>query len=182
MTTWLKPFDSVTSATPLGVLKYEGSQSLITEFGSKSAMYIKLFFGNAGGSIGETSAILLLAGGLFLIFTKIIDFKIPLVFISTVVVASFLFGQDPVFSILAGGVFLGAFFMATDYVTSPITKNGRLIFAFGCGLLTVIIRMFSGMPEGVCYAILLMNAATPIIDRLTLPKPFGYKKKGNKNE
>jgi len=164
MTNWL--VDGITGATPLGLLKSEGIKT----------GYNALFFGNIGGSIGETSAAALLLGAAFLFFMKIIDWRIPSAFIGTVFAFSFVFGQDGLFHILAGGLLIGAFFMATDYVTSPITKNGRLIFGFGCGFLTVIFRLYSGYPEGVMFSILLMNAATPLIERFTRIKPFGYRK------
>ncbi len=171
MTTWpaqnavfLGVYDAVTRATPLASVKLMGQYS---------AVYLDLFIGNVGGSLGETSALAILLGGLYLIFRNVIKPVIPLSFISAVFVASFLFGMDPLYSILAGGVFLGAFFMATDYVTSPITFKGRLIFGIACGLLTVLIRKFGGYPEGVCYAILFMNGLVPLIDKYTSPKVFG---------
>jgi len=166
MSKWITP-DGVTGATPLGALKIAGE---------KIASYSQLFFGNIGGTIGETSALALLIGAAFLFFMKVIDWKIPLAYVGTVFILTFAFGKDPLFHILAGGLMLGAFFMATDYVTTPITKKGRLIFGVGCGLLTVVIRLFSGLPEGVMYSILLMNAFTPLIERYTRPKPFGYLK------
>ena len=164
MTKWL--VDGVTGATPLWLLKLEGIKT----------GYSALFFGNIGGTIGETSAIALLIGAGFLLYKKIIDWRIPSAYILTVFVFSFIFGQDPIFHILAGGLLIGAFFMATDYVTSPITSTGKLIFGCGCGFLTIILRLFSGYPEGVMFAILLMNAAAPLIDRYTRLKPFGYRK------
>jgi len=164
MTKWL--IDGTTGATPLGLLKLEGIKT----------GYSALFFGNIGGTIGETSAIALLIGAGFLLYKKIIDWRIPSAYILTVLVFSFIFGQDPIFHILAGGLLIGAFFMATDYVTSPITSTGKLIFGFGCGFLTIILRLFSGYPEGVMFSILLMNAAAPLIDRYTRLKPFGYRK------
>jgi electron transport complex protein RnfD len=167
MTKWISP-DGITGATPLGILKLEGI---------KAVGYSQLFFGNISGSIGETSALALLIGALFLFYKKIISWRIPSIYIGTVFLLTLIFGKDPLFYILSGGLFIGAFFMATDYVTSPITKNGKLIFGFGCGLLTVIIRLYSGLPEGVMYSILLMNALTPLIDRYTAPKPFGFVKK-----
>ena len=166
MSKWITP-DGITGATPLGALKIAGE---------KIASYSQLFFGNIGGTIGETSALALLIGAAFLFFMKVIDWKIPLAYVGTVFILTFAFGRDPLFHILAGGLMLGAFFMATDYITTPITKNGRLIFGVGCGLLTVIIRLFSGLPEGAMYSILLMNAFTPLIDRYTRPMPFGYLK------
>lgn len=165
MTKWILP-DGVTGATPLGLLKLEGVKT----------SYWNLFIGNIGGCIGETSAIALLIGAAFLFYKKVIDWRIPTTFVGTVFVFALIFRQDPLFHILAGGLLIGAFFMATDYVTSPITKSGKLIFGFGCGFLTIILRLFSGYPEGVMFSILLMNATTPLIDRFTKIKPFGYKK------
>ncbi|MFH1848602.1 MAG: RnfABCDGE type electron transport complex subunit D [archaeon] len=169
MTTWVYParvgspewysiVDATTSATPLA---------------GGGASYVKLITGNISGCLGETSAILLLAGAIMLLALRIIDWRIPAGFIGTVLVGTMVLGQDPVFHVLAGGLLIGAFFMATDYVTSPITKKGRLIFGIGCGLLVVVIRIFSGLPEGVTYAILLMNGLTPLIERFTKPRRFG---------
>jgi|TARA_B100001971_G_C18253624_1_gene580220 electron transport complex protein RnfD len=166
MTTWLAP-DGITAATPLGALKVGGE--LI-------ATNSQLFLGSIGGTIGETSALAVLLGAFFLFIKKIISWRIPLVYIGTVFLLTWVTGQDPVFHILAGGLMLGAFFMATDYVTTPITKNGRVVFGIGLGILTVIIRLYSGLPEGVMYSILLMNGLTPLIDRHTKPKAFGAKK------
>lgn len=165
MTKWLL-IDGTTGATPLGLLKLEGVKT----------GYMQLFLGNIGGCIGETSAVALLVGAAFLFYKKVIDWRIPSAYIGTAFVFALIFGQDPIFHLLAGGLLIGAFFMATDYVTSPITNNGKLIFGFGCGFLTIILRLFSGYPEGVMFSILLMNAAAPLIDRFTIPKPFGYKK------
>jgi len=132
---------------------------------------------------------MILIGGMFLIALKIVNWRIPLFYIGTVFVFSFVLGEDPLFHVLAGGLMLGAFFMASDYATSPLVNNGKIIFAVGCGLLTVLIRLFGGMPEGVAFSILLMNAFTPLIDRYVVPKPLGYikpekpkKKKGKKDE
>lgn len=179
VSTYITP-DGITSATPLSILKIQGQQALAQAFGATSSLYQKLFIGNIGGAIGETSALALLIGAAFLFYKKIIDWRIPTLYIGTVFLLSFIFGKDPIFLILAGGLFIGAFFMATDPVTSPTTRNGRLLFGFGCGFLTVIIRLFSSLPEGVMYSILLMNALTPLIDRYTIPKPFGTPKGENK--
>lgn len=165
MTTWLLP-DGITGATPLGILK---------ETGAYAGSYLDLFLGNIGGCIGETSAIALILGAAFLFYKKIIDWRIPTAYIGTALIMALVSGQDPIFHISTGGLLIGAFFMATDYVTTPITKNGRLIFGLGCGLLTMIIRLWGGYPEGVMFSILLMNAATPLIDRFTKPKQFGEK-------
>jgi electron transport complex protein RnfD len=168
MTEWVRPFDAITSPTPLnkGFVWHNG----------KMALYKSLFIGNIGGSLGETSALLILIGGILLLVLKIIDWRIPLSYLGTVFFLIFLLGMDPIFHVLAGGLMLGAFFMATDYVTSPITDKGRVIFGVGAGILTVIIRLFGGMPEGVCFSILLMNAFTPLIDKYVKPRPFGWRK------
>ncbi len=173
MTTWVLPMgfagDAVTSATPL-------SERFIWE-ADKLSLYQDLLLGNTGGSIGETSALLILIGGLILIALRIIDWRIPLVYIGTVALFSLILGQDAIFHILAGGLLLGAFFMATDYVTSPLTHRGRIIFGLGAGILTVVIRRFGGLPEGVAFSILLMNAVTPLIDRYVKVRPYGLVKK-----
>ncbi|MCI5801860.1 MAG: RnfABCDGE type electron transport complex subunit D [Oscillospiraceae bacterium] len=132
-----------------------------------------MLFGIRGGSLGETCAITLLIGGIYLICKKIISPIIPLTYIGTVFVLSWLLGVNPVQQVLAGGLILGAFFMATDYTTSPVTKKGKYIYAVGCGLLTVLIRLFGNYVEGVSFAILLMNIVTPLIDRYTKTRPFG---------
>ena len=168
MTRWVLPFEAVTSPTPL-------NSSFVWHNG-KIALYKHLFLGNVGGSLGETSALLILIAGFLLLALGIIDWRIPLCYIGTVALLTFSFGKDPLFHVLAGGLMFGAFFMATDYVTTPITGKGRIIFAVGAGVLTVMIRLFGGMPEGVCFSILLMNAFTPLIDRYVRPRPFGWRK------
>jgi len=173
MTTWVLPphfnYDAVTGATPL-------SESFIYP-PDKLSLYKDLFFGNIGGSLGETSAMLILVGAAVLFAFRIIDWRIPAFYIGTVALGSLLMGKDVLFQVLAGGLMLGAFFMATDYVTSPVTGNGRIIFGVGLGVLTVLIRNFSSMPEGVCFSILIMNAFTPLIDKYLRIKPFGFQKK-----
>ncbi len=188
MTTWTEPKpilsggDAVTGATPLGLLKdglmKDGNINAIKDV-SEGA----LFLGNAGGSLGEVSAIALLLGAAYLFYKGYITWHIPVSFMGTAFIFSGIFWlidptryADPAFHILAGGMVLGAFFMATDYVTSPMTPKGMLIFGFGCGLITMIIRLWGGYPEGVSFAILLMNSATPLIDRYTVPKRFGAEK------
>jgi len=173
MTTWIAPvksftsIDSITTATPLG----EG----FSYAGSTSDLYLDLLFGNVGGCIGETSAILILIGGLFMLATGLIKWRIPVVYIGTVFLFTWLIpGQDPIFHILAGGLLLGAFFMATDYVTCPMTGRGQVIFALGAGILVILIRVYGSLPEGVAFSILLMNAFTPLIDRYIKPRPYGY--------
>lgn len=160
MTTWPTPrgaqTDAVTGPTALGIL---------TEGGGELPSNMELFLGTVGGCLGEVSAAALLLGGLFLIWKKIISPIIPLCFIGTVFVFALLVpGQDPVFHLFAGGLMLGAFFCATDYVTSPILPLGKVIFGIGCGLLTMVIRIYGSYPEGVSFAILLMNILTPHID------------------
>ena len=138
------------------------------------------FIGSIPGSLGETSALALLIGGLYLIYKGHVDWKIPGTYLGTVFLITTIIGLStgqgmlyPMFHLLTGGLLLGAFFMATDWVTRPITKKGRLVFGLGCGILTVLIRIYGGYPEGVCYSILLMNCATPLIDRYTKAKVFG---------
>jgi len=173
MTKWVWPVnslawagknaDALTGATALGLLR-EGTTGI---------PYLQLFLGNISGSLGETSALALLLGALFLVVYKIIDWRIPVSYLGTVMIMALVMGQDPIFHLLTGGLMLGAFFMATDYVTTPVTPKGRLFFGIGCGLLTMLIRRYGGFPEGVCYSILLMNLATPLLDRWTVPKRFG---------
>jgi len=172
--------DVVTGATPLGILKQQGYQALVDSFGSQAAMYKALLIGNRGGSLGETSAILLILGGLVLIAKRYIKWQVPVVMIGTVGLLTWAFGGksglftgDPILHMLSGGLIIGAFFMATDMVTTPITTKGQILFAVGCGVITVLIRLYGGYPEGVCYSILLMNAVTPLIDRYIYPKKFG---------
>ena len=171
MTTWAVPFstgaDIVTGATPLGLLA-EGSSAL--------PAYKDLFLGTVGGCLGEVSAAALLLGGVYLVIKKVISPIIPVAFIGTVFVFTFALGYDPVYQILSGGLMLGAIFMATDYVTSPITNTGKIIFGIGCGFITTVIRIFGSYPEGVSFAIILMNIVTPLIESATLTHPFG----GNK--
>jgi len=173
MTAWVSPTgfgaDAITTATPL-------SSSFIWE-GDKISLYRDLLLGNIGGSIGETSALLILIGGILLLALGIISWRIPVAYIGTVALLTLALRQDVIFHILAGGLMLGAFFMATDYVTSPITARGKIIFGIGAGILTVIIRRFGGLPEGVCYSILFMNAITPLIDRYVRVRPYGLAKK-----
>ena len=175
MSTWVKPMpmqfvaDAVTTATPLG-------ESFIWH-ADKISLYKDLLLGNVGGSLGETSALLILIGGIILLALGIINWTIPASYIGTVALFTFALGQDVLFQVLAGGLMLGAFFMATDYVTSPLTNKGRVVFGIGAGVMTVVIRRFGGMPEGVCFSILLMNALTPLIDRYIKPRPYGFQKR-----
>lgn len=187
--------DVITSATPLGVAKTlrdasqispEMADIVMNRLTSMDTLF-QLFWGNIGGCLGEVSAAALLLGAAFLAAKHIIEWRIPLSYIGTVFVLTLLFGGIngflsasvllPFFHIFSGGLILGAFFMATDMVTSPVTKRGRIYFGIGCGILTVVIRLAGGYPEGVTYSILLMNIAVPLIDRYTVPKPFGEVKK-----
>ena len=185
MTTWTKMadasggVDAMTSATPLNILKMQGYDALIATFGSQSDLYWNLFIGTRNGSLGETSTLLLLLGGLYLIWKGYVNWQVPVTMIATVAILTWIFGPaglftgDPMFHVMAGGLMLGAFFMATDMVTIPMTIKGQLIFAVGAGALTVLIRLVGGYPEGVCYSLLLMNAVTPLIDRFCKPRIFG---------
>ena len=169
LTTFVAPVDAVTSATPLALRKFSHQLTPLGE----------LFWGNVSGSLGETSAFCLIIGGVYLLIRKIAGWRIPLTLILTVVVVSFIGSMQNAmngsigFNLFSGGLLIGAFFMATDPVTSPITKKGRYIFGLGCGIVIMVIRYFSGLPEGVMYSILFMNAFTPLINQYTRPKRFG---------
>ncbi len=186
MSTWVKvgfenqvglfdAVDAVTTATPMGIM----------HGGSLAGVNIgDLFFGNVAGCIGETSALLILVGLVYLLVRKVISIRIPLAYIGTVAVLAFLFpqgGNDRVTwmaaQVLGGGLMLGAVFMATDYVTSPVTKWGQVIYGIGCGVITILIRYFGGYSEGVSYAILVMNCCVVLLDRVGRPKKFGAPKK-----
>lgn len=166
--------DTITSATPLGMLAEGITQNMPSN--------LDLFIGNVYGCIGEVSALALLLGGAYLVYRKVITWKIPTIYIGTVFVLMLIAGQDPVFHIFAGGLMLGAIFMATDYTTSPVTPKGQIIYAVGCGVITVVIRLFGSYPEGVSYSILLMNVATPLIERYSRPRVYGIKKKRKWNK
>ncbi len=174
MTTWQKPgWDAVSSATPLAVIK-SGSEA-----SDPMPQLWDMFVGNIGGTLGETSALALLIGAGYLVVRKVITLELPAAFIGTVGFMTWMLGGEGMFTgdfvyhIFAGGLMLGAFFMATDYTTSPVTFRGRVIMGIGCGLLTSIIRLYGGYPEGVSYSILLMNLVVPVIDRFMIPKSFG---------
>lgn len=174
MTRWVNPFsstnaniDEITTATPLAMLK-SSSEDLPS--------YIDLFFGFRGGCLGETCILAIALGGYYLISRGVIKPIIPICFIGTVFIFSFLLGRNPLFEILSGGLFLGAVFMATDYATSPLTFTGKIVFGVGCGVITVLIRAFSSLPEGVSFSIIIMNILVPHIERLTIPKAFGEEK------
>lgn len=169
MTTWT--LDGVTGATPLAIIKGVSTGNLPNT--------MDMIIGRVGGCIGETSAIALLIGGILLLAKGIITWRIPVVYIATVAVLSLLLGRNvgPFYEILSGGLLLGAFFMATDYTSSPMSPKGHILFAFGCGLITLLIRAFGSYPEGVSFSILIMNIAVPLIDRYTRPEILGEVKK-----
>lgn len=175
MTTWIAPrgVDATATATPLALLA-NGGEALATATPAQTLpSLMQMFLGQRGGSLGETCALALIIGGVYLIAKGIIDWKTPVAVIGSVFVFALLFGQDPFYAILSGGVMIGAFFMATDYSTSPVTDKGKVIFAVGIGFITMVIRCFCSYPEGISFAILLMNIITPHIDNLTITKPFG---------
>ena len=165
MTNWVKPLsvDAITTATPLSSPDFDANK-------------LELLLGIRGGCIGETSAALLILGGIYLIVRRVISPAIPVSFILTATVLSAIFGYDPIVALLSGGLLLGAIFMATDYVTSPTSTLGKVIFGIGCGVITAVIRKFGALPEGVSFAIILMNILVPHINTLTMPKPFGFNK------
>ncbi len=183
------PLDTVTCATPLGVT---GVTPKITDNSNPDArrvfrtqdnsqMYVRYFFGQRGGCIGETSMLALLLGGLLLLALRLIDWRIPVSFLATVAVVTgavnlFYPGvtPTPLFHLMTGGVMIAAFFMLTDMVTSPVSRLGAIVFAVGCGVITSVIRIWGNYPEGVSFSILLMNALVPLIDRWCSPRPFGY--------
>lgn len=192
LTTWTEPtaafvaLDAKTTATPLGILKEEGIAKLIEIFGNKTELYIELLKGHRAGSIGETSVLALLIGAGFLLYKRYITWHIPVSFLGTAAVLAWIFGGknpetgkmilfagDPILHLLSGGLVLGAFFMATDYVTCPSVRKGQIIFGIGCGAITMLIRLKGGYPEGVMFAILLMNCFTPLIDRGVKSRVFG---------
>lgn len=192
MTSWVDPAagkapiigsvaDVVTTATPLAVMKTGDFSALMSTYGVD-----KMFIGQIPGSLGEVSALALLIGGAYLIWRKVINWQTPVAYIATVAVLTFLFPKQGsgiewmLYSIFGGGLFLGAFFMATDYATSPITKKGQLIFGIGCGLFTVLIRYFGSYNEGVCYSIMVMNLLVALIDKYTKPTRFGVVKSDKK--
>jgi electron transport complex protein RnfD len=193
ITTWNRPMgfaaDVVTAATPLGILKQGGT---VADIGADFAgaglsaapdywsTIRTLFFGNHGGCIGETSILLILAGGAFLLIRKVIDWRAPAAMIAAVFTSSLILGMDPLAGVLTGGAMFGAVFMATDYVSAPMTGAGKLVFGFGAGLITILIRKWGNYPEGVTYGILIMNACTPFLNRL-LQKKYGFVPKKKKS-
>ena len=170
MTTWLqveggRAVQGVYGATPLALISAGDTANLPS--------VMEMLLGTRGGCMGETCAIALILGGVYMIWKKVITPTIPLAFIGGVFVLSLLFGVNPVYELLGGGLMLGAFFMATDYTTSPITEKGKIIFGLGCALITMVIRVFGSYPEGVSYSIILMNIITPHINRMVRNKAFG---------
>ena len=167
MTTWVQ-VNKVSGATPLAQMALEraGEAQILPN-------YLEMFLGLRGGCLGETCALALIIGGIYLIARRVITPTIPLAYIGGVAVLALLFGEDPLMHIMSGGCLIGAIFMATDYTTSPVTEKGKVIFGLGCALLTMIIRIFGSYPEGVSYAILLMNIVCPLINKYTRTKPFG---------
>lgn len=166
MTAWAIPAftDATSSATPLAVIA--GAEGQLPTLG-------QMFLGARGGSMGETSCLALLIGFVYLLYRRVISWHTPVAFIGTVLVCTALLGQQPLYQVMAGGLFIGAIFMATDYTTSPPTPAGKLIFGLGCGLITVLIRVWGNYPEGVSFSILLMNILNPYICEWTKTKPFG---------
>ncbi|MDR0324097.1 MAG: RnfABCDGE type electron transport complex subunit D [Treponema sp.] len=169
--------DAMTGATYLAIIKT--NPAFTPEFSD----YMALLFGKMGGCIGETSAFALLIGGIYLIVRKVINWRIPVFFVGTFTLLCFFYGREGfftghiLFEMLSGGLLMGAFFMATDYATSPISPRGKIVFGIGCGFLTYIIRFYSGYPEGVSYAILIMNLFVPLIDKYIRPRVYGKRKK-----
>ena len=181
ITTWTVPggfgIDAVSGPTPLGIVKLGGSIAAVGETLVGSPDYrqvIKtLFIGNHSGCIGESSILLIAVGAVFLLVTKTIDWRAPAAMIASCFVLSAVLGTDPLFAVLSGGICFGAVFMATDYVSAPVTSTGKLLFGFGAGIITVLIRKWGGYPEGVSYGILIMNAVTPFLNKF-IQKKYGY--------
>jgi electron transport complex protein RnfD len=177
--------DAVSAATPMALAKslFAAGSSAQAGLGQALPGYFDMFVGNVAGCIGETSAAVLIIGGIYLLARKVITWHVPTTFIATVALLTWAFGGtqglftgDPLYNVLGGGLMLGAIFMATDYSTSPITSKGKIIMGIGCGALTAVIRLFAGYPEGVSFAIVIMNVAVPLIDRYSATKVFGASK------
>ena len=177
MTTWIKPLswldkgaEAVTTATPLTMMTKGG------ELSDGLPTIVDMLIGTRGGCLGETCALALILGGIYLVARRVISPVIPVTYLATAAVLSALLGRDPLMDILSGGLLLGAIFMATDYTTSPINFSARVIYAVGCGVLTILIRQFASLPEGVSYSIVLMNILVPLIERVAKPQTFGKMK------
>ena len=189
MNTWVVPRESLlslgvdraTGATPLGYIADAAARGEpLSTVAAELPGYSQMFLGTIGGSMGEISALAVLIGGAYMLYRKLISWETPVVFLGTLAAGTGIFWiidptayADPLFHVLAGGAMLGAWFMATDMTTSPMSRNGKIVFAAGCGLITAVIRLFGGFPEGVTYAILLMNAFVPLIDNKFRPRRFG---------
>jgi electron transport complex protein RnfD len=191
MTSWPLPLvnrgeylDASTGATYLGQMKMEAMStvdsstgaSAVNEIATESLTWIDALIGNMGGSLGEMSAIALIIGGVFMLLRGIISWHIPVSIIGTVMLFAWGAGVDPVMSVLSGGVMLGAIFMATDYVTSPMTRRGMVMYGIMIGIITMIIRLWGAYPEGVSFAILIMNGFTPLINKFVRPRKFGERR------
>ncbi|MFA6464191.1 MAG: RnfABCDGE type electron transport complex subunit D [Desulfurivibrionaceae bacterium] len=180
------PIDAIATATPLAVLKTQGLGAFNDQFGVGANLYTNFFLGWRPGSIGETSGLLIVLGGLYLLYRGYITWHIPVTVIGTIALLSWCFGGetlfsgDPLLAVLSGGALLGAFFMANDYVTCPTNKTSQLIYGIGVGAITVLIRLKGGYPEGICYAILLMNPVSPVLDGFFKPKRFAPLQGGGK--
>ena len=192
MTSWIQPgnsiFDAMSTATPLKLINAKEGIALSASeiaktlnLGSSTDLYTQLILGNHAGCIGETSILLILLGFAYLLFKKVIDWRTPITMMATAVAITAIGGINPILTLTSGGLAFGAVFMATDYVTSPVTPKGKLLFGAGCGLITGLIRLFSGMPEGVMYSILIMNAVVPFLNKI-IPVKYGYVKPPKKNK
>ena len=192
MTSWIQPgnsfFDAMSTATPLKLINAKEGIALSASeiaktlnLGSSTDLYTQLILGNHAGCIGETSILLILLGFAYLLFKKVIDWRTPVTMMATAVAITAIGGINPILTLTSGGLAFGAVFMATDYVTSPVTPKGKLLFGAGCGLITGLIRLFSGMPEGVMYSILIMNAVVPFLNKI-IPVKYGYVKPPKKNK
>ncbi len=175
---YTNPIDGITAATPLALAASGGMDAVIQEFGQPSEFYLRFFLGWRPGCIGETSALAIVLGGLYLIYKNYITWHTPAAVLGSIAVLTWIFGGDelftgdPLLAILSGGAILGAFFMATDYVTTPMQAKAKVVFGIGVGALTVLIRLKGGYPEGICYAILLMNPMTPTLEEWFRPRRF----------
>ena len=192
MTSWIQPgnsfFDAMSTATPLKLINAKEGIALSASeiaktlnLGSSTDLYTQLILGNHAGCIGETSILLILLGFAYLLFKKVIDWRTPVTMMVTAVAITAIGGINPILTLTSGGLAFGAVFMATDYVTSPVTPKGKILFGAGCGLITGLIRLFSGMPEGVMYSILIMNAVVPFLNKI-IPVKYGYVKPPKKNK
>ena len=182
MTHWVTP-DIISGTTVISGATYLGIFQTYPAFSPAFSDYMALLFGKTGGCIGETSAVALIIGGVYLLVRRVINWRIPVFYIGSFALFAFIFGRTGFFSgyilfeVLAGGLLMGAFFMATDYSTSPITPNGKIVMGIGCGFLTAVIRFYGGYPEGVSFAIIIMNLLVPLIDKYLRPRVYGKSKR-----